>query len=268
MRGNSDRFYVRESLGNDLLCIEDKVLIRQWRKVLRLGEGDTVRLFDGSGFEYWYQIVSIKDGKMGEINLKLTEKKFFKNTVNKIFLGFGVLNDRTRMEWMMEKCTELGVDGFIPLQTDNCQIFLPPRLADSSLKEGESSDEVMPKLKKQERLHKIIIEACEQSGRVRIPMIRPISRISEIEDYLKKANLDVRQLRVVVLEKTNFKSQILISKQKNKSDILLLVGPEGGWSEGEKKLFWDRGYEFRSVGSNVLRAETAAVIGVGLARNN
>ncbi len=253
MRGNSDRFYIKEGLGSDLLCIKDKELIRQWRKVMRLGEGDVVRLFDGSGYEYQYSICNTQYANKAQ--LKLIDKQYFEEKENKVFLGFGVLHDQARMEWMLEKCTELGVDRFIPLVCDNSQLYM----RNSKLKIQSSKPQLKTsKLKKQERLEKKIVEACEQCGRVRVPGIETIWSINDIDDVVG-ADPSVRP-RVIVLDKLKIRNEKLkIDIYKN---ILLLVGPEGGWSERELKYFAENNLEFMSVGENVLRAETAAVAGV------
>lgn len=271
MRGNSDRFYykndlasvvsAREEGGEGLLYVDDKQLVRQWEKVLRLAEGDQVRLFDGTGFEYKFELSCLRQGFGGKMNpkncqskgrksvmpycngvwLKLIDQKFVKENKHKLFLGFGVLHDRARMEWMMEKCTELGVDGFVPIKTDYSQFL------------NQKSIIKNQKLKKQDRLEKIVIEACEQSGRVRIPKIENIVDMKAIFEMPMKV--------IVMNQVSSNKFQVSSMKEKN---LILLVGPEGGWSERELQLFEEKKYDFWSVNENVLRSETAAVMGVGM----
>ncbi len=256
MRGNSDRFYVKDGLGSDLLCIEDKDLIRQWKKVMRLKEGDVVRLFDGSGWEGQFSISNFQFPKKAD--LKLIDKKYFDEKERKIYLGFGVLKDQARMEWMVEKCTELGVGGFVPLLTKNCQVKIRREETHNcaSVHGG--------RLKKQERLEKKILEACEQSGRVRVPGIKSIMSVEEV--------CNLNGWNVVVMDQLKIKNEKLKMnnenfENKNNKSILVLVGPEGGWSEDEIKYFENKKYEFLSLSDNVLRAETAAMMGVGYLRN-
>jgi len=242
MRGNSDRFFIKKGLGAGLLCIKDKELIRQWRKVMRLSNGDVVRLFDSSGWEYQYAIDNMQYASNKETNLTLIGKRYFEDKKSKIYLGFGVLKDQTRMEWMMEKCTELGVDGFVPILADNCQIVL---------KKIKTKNENL-QMSKQDRLEKKIIEACEQCGRVRVPEILPIYQIDDLQKF--------ENWQIIVLEKNVANEDALkIVEGKN---ILIFIGPEGGWSKREITLFGERKYCFLNVNENILRAETAAVAGV------
>jgi 16S rRNA (uracil1498-N3)-methyltransferase len=240
MRGNSDRFFIKEGLGVDLLCVKDKELIRQWRKVMRLTDGDEVRLFDGSGWEYKFQISNLKS--QTECDLVLIDKKYIEAKKKKVYLGFGMLKDQARMEWMMEKCTELGVDGFVPILADNCQMVL---------KKLKTKNENL-QISKQERLEKKIIEACEQCGRVRVPEILSVTRIDDLEED--------KNWQVVVLDNSVVGENNQAFKEEN--NVLIMVGPEGGWSEREMKLFRDKKYNFLNMNENILRAETAAVAGV------
>jgi 16S rRNA (uracil1498-N3)-methyltransferase len=239
-------------------------------------------LFDGSGYEYNYQFSvlnfqsKLKD-QQSSIQLKLIDKKYIDDEKQKIFLGFGILHDRARLEWMMEKCTELGVDGFVPLITDNCQVAInnakiKNQKACSGLDPGSKPQLKILKLGKIERLEKKIIEACEQSGRVRVPIIEDVQNV---EDVLNDSGW-----KVIVMEKSdkfsiinlqfsfdeslrdNHKKYFDRLENKQITNIILLVGPEGGWSEREIQMFKDKKLEFMTVSDNVLRAETAALIGI------
>ncbi len=273
MRGNSDRFfYSFGGLGEEFLEVEDKDLIKQWRKVMRLTDGDVVRLFDGSGFEYRYQVgkkiedqnLKIKNDK--SIHLKLVDKIFFEEPKGKLVLGFGLLKSKERMEWLIEKVTEVGVDEVVVLVTRYSQIV---------------------RLRGVERLKKKIVEACEQCGRVRIPRLRvnfqfPITNFSSpgsavadkknsndqtnivgadhdlpnYGDYLKIC-FDGRGKRI---DLADLKAKI----QEKQNNVLLMVGPEGGWSEEEYSWFIENDFLILSLGTNVLRAETAGVMGTGV----
>lgn len=228
MRGNSDRFYIKEGLGEEWLEVRDRRLIRQWLKVMRFGEGDVARLFDGSGYEYSYQFSKFKDQK-SIIILDLIDKKFIEEKKRKVYLGFGLLKDRARLEWMMEKCTELGVDGFVPVLTENCQV---------------------KDLKRVERLEKKMIEACEQCGRVRVPELMNVSSLDNVLN---------NDWRIVVLDQDG---EFDVEDNTNTVENILLVGPEGGWSKSERDLFEREKADFISLSDNILRAETAAIVGV------
>jgi len=266
MRGNSDRFfYGAGGLGEGWLEVSDKNLIKQWRKVLRLTDGDVVRLFDGSGNEYRYQVLGsrflVLDEKVGtqnrrdkKINLKFVDKKFFEEPKGKLVLGFGLLKNKERTEWLIEKVTELGVDEVIPLVTRYSQV---------------------DNLRGADRLKKKIIEACEQCGRVRMPELRanfqfPIfpsrdrTAAGNFQTYAEKYYKDYLKIcfdgRGERIDLIDLKTKI----QEEQNNVLLMVGPEGGWSEEEYDWLTKNNFLRLSLGSNVLRAETAGVVGVGV----
>ncbi|MFZ5392080.1 MAG: RsmE family RNA methyltransferase [Patescibacteria group bacterium] len=268
MRGNSDRFFYNiGGLGEEYLEVTDRDLVKQWRKVLRLTDCDVVRLFDGNGFEYRYQILGsrfqvgkkiedqnlkIKNDK--SIHLKLVDKIFFEEPKGRLVLGFGLLKGKERMEWLIEKVTELGVDELIPLVAQYSQV---------------------DRLRGKERLGKKIIEACEQCGRVRMPEIRANFQFSIypsrdrtaagiFQTYAEKYYKDYFKIcfdgRGKKIDLADLKTKI----QEKQNKVLLMVGPEGGWSEEEYDWLIKNNFLMLSFGPNVLRAETAGVVGMGL----
>lgn len=272
MRGNSDRFFIKEGLGQEFLLIEDKNLIKQWKKVLRLGGDDTVRLFDGSGWEYNYEIEKVKSQKSKVksegMYLKLVRKEYFEAGEGKLVLGFGLLKSKERMEWLLEKVTELGVDEIVPLIARYSQV---------------------DRLRGKERLEKKIVEACEQSGRVRVPGIQVSSiklqvtserrgqeefqitndKIRERSDFKVFIENDYSDYLKICwdgsgkrLDIKNLQEKII----KNNKKVLMVVGPEGGWSSDEIEFFNKNNFEILSFEGNVLRAETAGAMAVGLVR--
>jgi 16S rRNA (uracil1498-N3)-methyltransferase len=140
-----------------------------------------------------------------------------------------------RMEWAIEKCTELGVSRIIPViarRTD-------AHLAAASVKRAE-------------RWNRIVRQAAEQSRRATPPEITAPIKLQEA------ASLS-GALRIVLAEseRQNQLPEVLASYQQG--DILLAIGPEGGWTEEELRLFQKSGWISASLGSTVLRAETAAI---------
>lgn len=141
-----------------------------------------------------------------------------------------------RMEWAIEKCTELGVSRIVPViarRTD-------PHLASAAPK-------------RRERWQRIAREAAEQSRRVAPPEIAaPIP--------LKKATCIPGDIRMLLAESEEevLLADILQGHSRN-HEVLLAVGPEGGWTEEEQKLFQQSGWTAVSLGDAILRAETAAI---------
>jgi len=141
-----------------------------------------------------------------------------------------------RMEWAIEKCTELGVSRIVPViarRTD-------PRLATAAAKRAE-------------RWRKIAVQAAEQSRRASPP---------EISDPIKlKDAISFAGALRIVLSESEQKTQLrdTLALPQTDEEILLAIGPEGGWVDDELELFRNAGWVAASLGPTILRAETAAI---------
>jgi 16S rRNA (uracil1498-N3)-methyltransferase len=139
-----------------------------------------------------------------------------------------------RMEWAIEKCTELGVSRIIPVIA---------RRTDAHLAAASS--------KRVERWRKIALQAAEQSRRARPPEITaPI----KLQDAASLSGA----LRVVLTESEQ-EMHLRDIVNAEAVEILLATGPEGGWTDDELQLFQKSGWVFASLGPTILRAETAAI---------
>jgi 16S rRNA (uracil1498-N3)-methyltransferase len=145
-----------------------------------------------------------------------------------------------RMEWAIEKCTELGVSRIVPVIARRTDAHLASAAA-----------------KRAERWRRIALQSSEQSRRAAPP---------EIADAMKHpaATSLPGQLRIVLAESEKQTSlrDVLDSAD---GEILLAIGPEGGWAEDELQLFQKAGWTCASLGSTILRAETAAIAAVAVA---
>jgi 16S rRNA (uracil1498-N3)-methyltransferase len=148
-----------------------------------------------------------------------------------------------RMEWAIEKLTELGVDSIVPLVT---------RRTDARL--------ALAAEKRVERWRRIALEATEQSRRVRPPQIAAPTRLKDVLtlDSDCKLLLNESEAHASV-------SELLGSNCAN-SSLALAVGPEGGWTDEEVKLLEGAGWRSVSLGETILRTETAAIVGVAAIR--
>jgi 16S rRNA (uracil1498-N3)-methyltransferase len=145
-----------------------------------------------------------------------------------------------RMEWAIEKCTELGVARIIPLiarRTD-------PHLASAAAKRAE-------------RWRKIALQAAEQSRRAIPPQI-------DAPFKLKQALSLTADSRVVLAE-TEQETLLRDVITANSRELLLAIGPEGGWAEDELQEFQAAGWTSASLGQTILRAETAAIAATAIA---
>jgi 16S rRNA (uracil1498-N3)-methyltransferase len=141
-----------------------------------------------------------------------------------------------RMEWAIEKCTELGVSRIVPVVARRTDAHLASAAA-----------------KRAERWHKIVLQASEQSRRAIPP---EVSGAIKLKDATQLAGA----LRIVLAESEQ-QTQLrdVLSAHRSDGEILLAVGPEGGWTDDELQLFQQFGWISASLGPTILRAETAAI---------
>lgn len=193
---------------------------RRHLKVLKIREGEKIGIFDGKGKEY--------TGKVRDSTLYIEQEvEPQKEPEVKITLATCVPKGN-RMDFLTEKVSELGVVKIIPL------------IARRSI--------VKPRESKLARLRKIAIEACSQSGRAKLP---EIGELVSFEDFLGTIkNHDM----AIICHKTGKKMRL-----DNARNILLIVGPEGGFTEDEMKQAEKAGCRKVSLGPTTLRIETAGI---------
>ena len=144
-----------------------------------------------------------------------------------------------RLEWAIEKCTELGVSEIIPVIA---------RRTDSHLAAAA--------LKRVARWRRIAHEASQQSRRASPPMI---AEPGKLKQYLAS---EQASQRIVLAE--NEEQNLLRGLAAGDTEVVLAIGPEGGWTEEELQLFAVSGWRSASLGDTVLRAETAAIASVAI----
>jgi len=143
-----------------------------------------------------------------------------------------------RMEWAIEKCTELGVAKIIPVIAQRTE----KHLASAAVKRFE-------------RWQRIARQASEQSRRASVPRVAEPIKLRE--------SLEFPGTRIVLSE---VEQQVMLKDAlPSDGDIVLAFGPEGGWAEGELKLFKEAGWISASLGKTILRAETAAIAATAIA---
>jgi 16S rRNA (uracil1498-N3)-methyltransferase len=141
-----------------------------------------------------------------------------------------------RMEWAIEKCTELGATRIIPAIARRTETHL-----------------AVAAVKRVERWRRIALQAAEQSRRASAP---------EISDpvKLKDAVALPGGLRILLSEvETEMTLTDVLQSRDDSGDVVLALGPEGGWTEEELRMFQEAGWISASLGSTILRAETAAI---------
>lgn len=213
------RFYTTTELGKDI-AVTDNGFIHQWKNVFRYTAGDNVILF-GTGYECVYKITSI-DKKSVELEF-VSQTKSLKRQKN-VILALSLIK-KDNLELTLQKCTELGVSGFILVQTERSE------------KKGFN----------RERLKKILIEATEQSGWGTVPILEGVKKLYEIFEENKN---------VLVLDGDDADT---FSKIALPDGATICIGPEGGFTEKEIALAKEMKIPTATLGKNTLRAETASM---------
>ncbi|PKH22705.1 16S rRNA (uracil(1498)-N(3))-methyltransferase [Enterobacterales bacterium CwR94] len=203
-------------------------------RVLRMGPGQPLILFDGSNLVFHAEIVQA-DKKSVKVRVAASESDDRESPLH-LHLG-QVMSRGEKMEFTIQKSIELGVNVITPLFSERCGVKLDAeRLA-----------------KKIQQWQKIAIGACEQSGRNRVPEIRPAMTLeawSAEQDDSLKLNLHPRA------------SQSINTLPQPVSRVRLLIGPEGGLSADEIAMTAQQGFTDILLGPRVLRTETTALTAI------
>ena len=217
------RLFFKENLSDNLNSNLDKSQSHYISKVMRIKEGESFSLFNDSG-EWEAKINEIKKGIVNFIIIKK-----LKNSENnsEIWLAFTPIK-LNYLNFMIQKATELGVTKFIPIL----------------------SERTMVRDLNSERLNKVIIEASEQSNRIKLPKLE---KLVKFKDFIKL----YKDTDIVFGDLNSSNDQIKINKD---SPVCILIGPEGDFSENERKEILElKNVKSLKINKNILRAETAAI---------
>lgn len=219
------------------LCLSEPAS-RHLGLVLRKNLGDLVEIFDGQGQRCQAHITAIKRQQV-EVELHTPHAGLAASPL-KIHLG-QVMSKGERMDYVVQKATELGVACITPLTSERCEVRLK--------NEREQ--------RKIEHWQQVAISACEQSGRDCVPQIDPISKLS---DWLAQ---DVPGLRLVLAPQAG-QALTALTQTKQPTQVHILIGPEGGLSASELDAAKAAGFQALQLGPRVLRTETAPVVALSL----
>tara|TARA_Y100000817_G_scaffold293607_1_gene266729 strand:+ start:348 stop:1049 length:702 start_codon:yes stop_codon:yes gene_type:complete len=218
------RLFYSESLSNNLCGKLNKEQSRYLISVMRLKINQDFSLFNKSG-EWNSKIISINKGI---IEFKIQNQLRQSNKVREIWLVFAPIKSNY-FNFMLQKATEIGVTKLFPIITERT---------------------IVRKIN-EDRLNKILIEASEQSNRLTVPSIE---KIQKLEKFLK----DNKNINLVFGD-LNTENQKIELKDLSKP-ICVLIGPEGDFSEKErKKILEFEGVQSIKLNENILRSETAVI---------
>ncbi|HKW01182.1 MAG TPA: 16S rRNA (uracil(1498)-N(3))-methyltransferase [Vicinamibacterales bacterium] len=230
------RFYVPDAQIGDESIVLSADEAHHLTHVLRLNAGDEVGVFDGRGHEWRARVGTLRKK---QVTLDLVESvPAVAEAPVRVTLGMALVKG-DQMDAVIRDATALGVTTIAPLVS--AHVTVPARAW-----KGDAA---------RERWHRVAVAAAKQSGRAVVPEIAPVApfeaAITGVNDAMPIL-MCVEPARAAKLTQTE--------ETKRPASALLLVGPEGGWSEGEVALAASRGARMIALGPRTLRAELAPVV--------
>jgi 16S rRNA (uracil1498-N3)-methyltransferase len=236
---NLPRFHVPEAApGARVLFPEHSA--HHAREVLRLRSGMEVRVFDGRGAEF---AATLETVTRRSVEARLTGAVAPRPESSlRLVLALSPLKG-DRMEWVIQKATELGAAEVHPVVTARTDAVARPALKGS----------------RQERWERVASGAAEQSGRAVVPLVAPTTTLDRFLETSPPG------LKLLLLETPGLPPLPQTAAAPPEA-VTLLLGPAGGWERAEADRIETAGFSAVSLGPRVLRAETAAIVAVGIAQ--
>jgi len=220
------RLFFPKSLSLNLTSKLDKPQSHYISKVMRIKSNEVFSLFNSSG--EWE--AKIKEISKGIVEFNITKQLRQKENNKEIWLAFSPIKSNY-FNFMIQKASELGVTKFIPIVFDRSVVR---KINDN-------------------RLEKIIIEASEQSNRINVPVLE---KCQNLKNFLSKNNKKIE----LIFTDLNTENKKLEIKKTTDKPICVIIGPEGDFSEKERKeILSFEGVSKININENILRSETAAI---------
>ena len=224
------RIYTDQSLGTERVIELEPSASAHIARAMRMRAGDLLTLFNGTGGEYGATIVHAASKtvqvRVGEYRAIELESSLG------VHLGIA-LSRGERMDWIVQKATELGVSSITPLVTARVEVKL----------KGDRA------AKKRLHWQRIAVSACEQCGRNQLPQVNPLLALAP---WLTSADGDCKWV-------LHHRATAQATHTQRPNSVDLLVGPEGGLSQEEIKLATESNFIPSTFGPRVMRTETAPV---------
>ena len=223
------RLFFSNTLSKNMIDKLDKSQSHYLTKVMRLKKNDIFSLFNKTG-EWEAKILNItKDF----VEFKSTKQLRQKENVQELWLAFSPIKSNYQ-NFMIQKATELGVSKFLPIVFDRT---------------------IVRKINK-DRLEKIVIEACEQSNRITVPVIEQAQNL--------KSFLNSHSMNLIFTDLNSDNKKIEKTKFSDKP-ICIIIGPEGDFSEHERQeILSFKGVQALKINDNILRSETAVISAISI----
>ncbi len=226
------RIYLEKDFFKDQNILLEINQIHYLRNVMRKKNGDKVIAFNGH--EEWSCLFNLKN----EISLKPTEQLRKKKEIPDIWICFSLVKTSS-IDNLVEKISEIGIRRIIPINSEFSKKM--------KLNIG--------------RLKKISIESTEQCNAITPPLISEIKDLSELIQNWDKERL------IILCDETGGAPILSLSNSIKKSKkIAIFIGPVGGWSLKDRKIFYEKKIFRVSLGENILKADTAAIFSLSCVR--
>jgi 16S rRNA (uracil1498-N3)-methyltransferase len=225
------RVFVEEPLAAGKRCEVGGSAANHIMRVLRLREGDSLTLFDGRGGEYGARVTGFRKDSV-QVDVQ-DHRAVERESALDLTLAQGISRGE-RMDWVMQKATELGVRRIVPMFTERSVVRLDDRQSE----------------RKHAHWRAIAIAACEQCGRNQMPDIEAPGRFF---DVLRAS--DASSTRLLLSPSASMRVRDL----PRPSRVTLLIGPEGGLADHEEEAALKAGFNPVQLGPRILRTETAAI---------
>lgn len=228
-------FTARENIKDTTLIIDSEDA-NHLKRVLRINVGDVITVCDGAGIDYTVKVSEI--GK-NEIECDIIDRKKSDTEPNINITLYQGLPKAAKMDYIIQKNTELGISKIVPAKLARCVVKLENKAAED---------------KKCERWQKIAIASAKQSGRGIVPVIDNPMTVDEIIEDVKDYDL------VFVPYECEDQSRLktIVESVPDAKDIAFIIGPEGGFDISEIEKFKAAGIKTVTLGKRILRTETAA----------
>lgn len=224
------RFYAPKASFEDDHVILGESESHHLRDVLRHSIGDEVNVFDGEGGEFQCRVESLAKRSAVLAVTGWVEPTALESPLDLTIAA--TLLKGEKIDLVVKKCVELGVTRFVPLNSFRCDV---------RYKDGE---------KRQERWHKMAVDAARQCGRATLMRVeQPVDFVEFVASNIDGGNC------IIFSERGGVSSDSLVPSKK----ITAFVGPEGGWDDRELDEAREHGISIVTLGGRILRAETAAI---------
>jgi 16S rRNA (uracil1498-N3)-methyltransferase len=233
-------FVSPECIDQQTIVVTGDVLVHL-RDSLRITVGETLWLNNGQGAKFRVAITDVSKRAVTARILETIQEPPCQTPC--LILGQSLLKGE-KMDWVIQKATELGVSEIVPIESQHSVVQLKADRVDHQLA----------------RWQRIALEAAQQSEQWHIPTVATPQSLSAL-----LANLATGMLTLMLAERRDGRSlQTVNLPQDATGSILVLIGPEGGWSQEEAQIAEQVGIQPITLGQHILRAETAAIAAISI----